>query len=115
MRVSMNGDLYGICAAASNLMCVAKNLIFRLCRLVQLHQIDGFVIAVDDLRPDLRRSLAFFRLLLSEQCLLHASGAICAVLRLEARVQALVAVVAIAIAVAGKLVQYRRNLRRSYV
>ena len=77
-------------------------------------QIDLLPLALDDSGADLRCGLALLVLLVGVIELLQAGGALRAVRVLKAAVQAVVAH-AVAIAVAGLLVQHVGNLRRQFI
>ena len=77
-------------------------------------QVDLLPLAFDDSGADLRCRLAFLVLLVGVVKLLQAGRALRSVGILEAAVQAVVAH-AVAIAVAGLLMEHVRNLRRQFV
>src|SRR5580704_14773968 len=76
-----------------------------------LFKIDRVPLAAFNPRANLGRRQALFRLLVGVDTLFHACGADGAVGSFKAAVQAIVAHRPVAVAVAGLLVQNRRNLR----
>ena len=73
-------------------------------------KIDRLPLTAFDARADLRRRLSQLCLAIGVNAFLHAGRALCPVKDFKAAMQAVVAHRTIAVAVAGLLVQHRRNL-----
>src|SRR5580698_1670094 len=103
-------DAPALCSATSDSKLLDSALIDSCSRL----QVDGLPVSVGDAGANLGCGLAFLVLLIRVVKLLQARGAACSVRVFIAAVQTVVAH-AVAIAVAGLLVEHGRNLRRQLI